>query len=34
MNITELSIAELREKIQKREISAVQITEAFLNKLK
>lgn len=34
MTITDLSIAELRSKIQKRELSAVQTTEAFLKRIK
>jgi aspartyl-tRNA(Asn)/glutamyl-tRNA(Gln) amidotransferase subunit A len=33
MTITELGISELREKIHQREFTAVQITEAFLNRL-
>lgn len=34
MSITDLTIAELRNKIQKRELSAAQLTEAFLNRVK
>lgn len=34
MSITDLSIADLRSKLEKKELSAVQITESFLKRVK
>lgn len=33
MTITELSIAQIRDKMQKKEVTAVQLTEAFLKRI-